>query len=74
MKARRTSFGVTRLLKTKAMQRNCGACSMDYLLGETSGDDTGVHTAHELAAFFSDKGAEVPASTATTPVFILLTN
>jgi len=43
--------------------------TLNGLLGETSSDDTGVHTADEFAAFFSDKVAAVRASTATTPLY-----
>ena len=38
-------------------------------LGETSGGETGDHTADEFATFFTDKGASVRASTATTPLY-----
>jgi len=38
-------------------------------LGETSGGETGDHTADEFATFFTDKVALVRASTATTPLY-----
>jgi len=38
-------------------------------LGETSGGETGDHTADEFATFFTDKVASVRASTATTPLY-----
>ena len=38
-------------------------------LGETSGGETGDHTADEFASFFTDKVASVRASTATTPLY-----